>query len=424
MSRNQFILIFIGFWVAVVFCRVVSCLIEVRREWWRRILLLFGSFLLIFMVIFVGDIVNLPPTLLFFLFCIWNACRGSKLKRLTIGMMLANTMLALNALFDNCVSRYLHECTDEEYYLYYLGFRASSVILLYLGIRRHRPECDFELASSLWKLLLILCIPPAGIVCFLVLFNNHYYSDKIYVPMNAALFSVAALAFVGNMWAMLVLNRQQKLERENALAEHNRKYYEAMEQQQFEIRRIKHDLANHLQMLLSLSAEEKDNYIQKMIENPVFERVLFYSGDATVNAVLTAKESLMRQRGISFYVKVDIPDELSYEKPDLCALFANALDNAVEACVALPEEKRQIELTARAAKGILVLEVKNPFEETEEQSEYLFGQLPKTTKADVQNHGFGLRSIQEIVKKYGGDLELKQEEGWFCLFCFMPEIKN
>ena len=98
---------------------------------------------------------------------------------------------------------------------------------------------------------------------------------------------------------MLTLNRQQLLERENALAQHNRKYYEAMEQQQFEIRRIRHDLANHLQVLLSLPAEEKDSYIRKMIENPALEKVLSYSGDATVIAVLTAKESVMRQRGIA-----------------------------------------------------------------------------------------------------------------------------
>ena len=152
---------------------------------------------------------------------------------------------------------------------------------------------------------------------------------------------------------MLTLNRQQLLERENALAQHNRKYYEAMEQQQFEIRRIRHDLANHLQVLLSLPAEEKDSYIRKMIENPALEKVLSYSGDATVNAVLTAKESVMRQRGIAFYAKVDIPKELPFEKPDLCALFANALDNAIEACAALDSDGKRIDLCARAAKGIL-----------------------------------------------------------------------
>ena len=134
-----------------------------------------------------------------------------------------------------------------------------------------------------------------------------------------------------------------------------------------------------------------------------------------MNAVLTAKESVMRQRGIAFYAKVDIPGELPFEKPDLCALFANALDNAIEACAALDAGSRQIELSARAAKGILAVEVRNPF------GGQLSGGLPKTTKQDAANHGYGLRSIQEIAKKYGGSMEIRQEEGVFCLFCFMPE---
>lgn len=411
MSRIFMILAEMG--VAVIFYAMLSCLTEIRREWWRRILLLAGSWCLIFMVIFTGDLDNLPPTLLFFLFSVWNACRGTGLKRLTVGVMVASVMFALNALFDNGIWYFMH----MEWYAYF-AYRVLSVTLLYMGIRHYRPERDFELSPPLWRLLLVLCIPPMGIVCSVILLGNRMYTDPVYMMMDTMLFLVAAVSFVGILWAMLTLNRQQKLERENALAEQNRKYYEAMEQQQFEVRRIRHDLANHLQTLLSLPAKEKDNYIRKMIENPAFEKVLSYSGDATVNAVLTAKESLMRQRGISFYAKVDIPKELPFEKPDLCALFANALDNAAEACAALDPDKRQVGLNARAAKGILAVEVRNPHEGQFSDS------LPGTTKQDAKNHGYGLRSIQQIVKKYGGSMELRQEEGCFCLFCYMPVISD
>lgn len=400
--------------VGGIFYALVSCLIEIRKAWWRRLLLLTGCALLVFMVIFTGDPDNLPPTLLLFLAGVWIACRGSRLKRLTVGVMLASVMVALNALFDNCLWHFLHALM-EDYTLYYFGYRTLMVVLLYMGVRHYGPGRDFELSPQLWGLLLLLCIPPMGIVIALILLNQYGDVNTEYIPMNTMLFLVAVVSFVGNLCAMLTLSRQQKLERENALVQHNRKYYEAMEQQQFEIRRIRHDLANHLQALLSLPAEEKDSYIRKMIENPAFERVLSYSGDATVNAVLTAKESVMRQRGIAFYAKVDIPGELPFEKPDLCALFANALDNAIEACAALDAGSRQIELSARAAKGILAVEVRNPF------GGQLSGGLPKTTKQDAANHGYGLRSIQEIAKKYGGSMEIRQEEGVFCLFCFMPE---
>ena len=48
------------------------------------------------------------------------------------------------------------------------------------------------------------------------------------------------------------------------------------------------------------------------------------------------------------------------------------------------------------------------------------GKLPKTTKKDGENHGLGLRSIQKTVQKYGGQMEIEQEEQRFHLFFYLP----
>lgn len=420
MGAYDILFILMGILPVVFFYKSLSCLIELREEWWRRFLLLFGSWFLMFMVIFIGDIANLPPTILIFLFCFWNASKGSGLKKLTIGLMFASIMLAFNGLCDNCIEFFVYKWSVPRFV-----WRLIFALLLYLGVHKQKANRDFELAPSLWKLLLMLCMAPLGIVFSLVLLTSPFIDSSTVILSNMSLFIIAIFSFVGILRSMIVLNRHQNLEREIALAEQNKKYYEAMEQQQFEIRRLKHDLANHLQILLTLPPNEKNKYIQKMIENPAFEKVLSYSGDATVNAVLTAKESLMRQKEIQFYAKIDIPNELPFEKPDICALFANALDNAADGCASLPVQKRQVELTARAAKGILAVEIKNSCKEfDEENKEKLIrytNKLPKTTKSDSVNHGYGLKSIQEIVKKYHGNMELKQENGSFCLFCFLPE---
>lgn len=419
MGVYDILFILMGILPVVIFYKSLSCLIELREEWRRRFLLLFGSWFLMYMVIFIGDIVNLPPTILIFLFCFWNAGKGSGLKKLTIGLMFASIMLAFNGLCDNCIEFFVYKWSVPRFV-----WRLIFALLLYLGVHKQKANRDFELAPSLWKLLLMLCMAPLGIVFSLVLLTSPFINSSTVILSNMSLFIIAIFSFVGILRSMIVLNRHQNLEQEIALAEHNKKYYEAMEQQQFEIRRLKHDLANHLQVLLSLPPNEKNKYIQKMIENPAFEKVLSYSGDATVNAVLTAKESLMRQKEIQFYAKIDIPKELPFEKPDICALFANALDNAADGCALLPVQKRQVELTARSAKGILAVEIRNTCQEfDEENKEKLIrytDKLPKTTKNDSVNHGYGLKSIREIVKKYHGNMELKQENGTFCLFCFLP----
>ena len=169
--------------------------------------------------------------------------------------------------------------------------------------------------------------------------------------------------------------------------------------------------------------------------------------------MLSVKENLLRQQNISLELKLDIPEELPFEKADLCAIYANALDNAAEACASLPEEKpettkaepranntknRTIILESRARKGMLVFQITNPMPENvpgqhagisaqtfsalsagKEKSGQA-GTLPPTTKKDRTSHGYGLRSIRTSVEKYGGHMEIRQEEGEFTLFGYLP----
>lgn len=136
-----------------------------------------------------------------------------------------------------------------------------------------------------------------------------------------------------------------------------------------------------------------------------------------MNAVLSVKEQLMQQQNISLRLKLDIPEELPFEKADICVLFANALDNAIESCLAFPPEKRRIEIAARHRKGMLALSIKNPASLALEAGNH----LPFTTKSDAKSHGFGLRSMEEIVKHYQGSLEVNSDRQVFELFLYLPE---
>lgn len=92
--------------------------IRAKRTWYSRGLLFFGSWLISSMIIFIGDLANLPPTLLVFLGCVWFGCEGSVLKRITIGLMMASTIFAFNGFHDNIISA----C------IYYSGLYRINVI--------------------------------------------------------------------------------------------------------------------------------------------------------------------------------------------------------------------------------------------------------------------------------------------------------
>ena len=415
----------LGIVAAVFVYLALSCLIRIKNKRWCKVLLFLSCWQASFMIIYIGDMVNLSFSMVIFLTALWIACEGTGSKKLTLGMMFASMIYAFNGFWDNGVGFFAnHYGKDDFYGNMYLPGRVVFAVLLYLTIRSLNVEKDFELSRPLWRLMLLLTLSPLGIMISVILFSSPHVNLASIVLADSALFLVVMLSFVGLLRALIVLERQQRLERENLLADQNQRYYEAMEQQQFEIRRLRHDLSNHLQALLSLPEQERDDYIKGMLDNPALGQILTWCGDSTINAVLTTKHGLMRQKGVRFLPKVDIKEELPFEKADICAIFANALDNAVEGCMELEEPLREIHLDARAGKGILAVNIRNTCKSTDvdgsKERSGERGGLPKTTKRDVKNHGFGLRSIQETVKKYGGSMEIEQKEGHFNLFLYLP----
>lgn len=439
--------------------RSMSYLITVSHKRLKRILLLFGCSLLCDMVIFIGDPFNILMNTLVFAVIVLLTCEGSFWQKITIGMMFSCTVMSFSALRDNYIHDFLFPTRQNGITVVFFqssnsifadslllsdhGYQISGTLilpfalLLYLGTRKFAPDKDYSLSDSMWRLLLFLITLPLGIVIVVVaLFpvSDYGFIDYRNHRECAFLLLIALFSFISLLWCITVLARQRKLEQQSMFAEMNRRYYEAMEQQHFEVRRLKHDLANHMQVLSALPEDKRAAYAKELSGNAAFSHSLVYCGDATVNAVLTVKKSVMERCHIRLKTEIDIPETLPYDKTDLCALYANALDNAMEACLKLGEGQREISLKSKVGKGLFCLEISNPDPDAEKErcadrankrggfvaggAEY--DALPPTSKRDQGNHGFGLQSIREIVKRYHGQMEIKRENGDFDLFLYLP----
>lgn len=423
--------------------RAMSYLIEISGKRFRRFLLFFGCYLLCSMIMFIGDPINILGTALVFLVIVLLTCEGSFWKKITIGMMFSGTVFSFNALRDNYIHDFLFSTGESGITVLLFGdsdicnliseifvpsehdyFISCTLILpfaliLYLCTRKIAPDKDYTLSDSMWRLLFLLTITPLGIVLTVVtLFRPvNAYFDIFVHREYAVLLLIALFAIVSLLWCVTVLAKQQKLEQQSMFAEINRKYYEAMEQQHFEVRKLKHDLANHMQILTALPEEKRAAYAAELSGNTALSQSFVYCGDSTVNAVLTVKKSVMERCHIRLKTEVDIAAPLPYDKTDLCALYANALDNAIEACMKLPETQREISLKSKVGKGLLCLEIRNPDPDVKKRKSA--GPLFPTSKADKGNHGFGLQSIRDIVKRNGGNMEVETKDGVFELFVIL-----
>lgn len=141
------------------------------------------------------------------------------------------------------------------------------------------------------------------------------------------------------------------------------------------------------------------------------------TGDSTLDIILTEKSLLCNRKNIKFTCIAN-GFELSFMNPcDLYALFGNAVDNAIEAVENVEDpEKKYIGLTVRLVGKFYSVHLQNY---TREKVSFENG-LPQTGKPDKNNHGYGVKSMQMLVKKYGGEISFIQEGDIFNLNMILP----
>ena len=136
---------------------------------------------------------------------------------------------------------------------------------------------------------------------------------------------------------------------------------------------------------------------------------------AVVNVVLNQKYQSALERNITMLLSVNDLSGLTMREEDLVTLLVNLLDNAVEACEKL-EENRVIRFKMVLEEGELILSVRNPVA----VPVIIDGKRIVTTKKDGGNHGIGLLNVNGVIERSGGTSALRCEDGWFCFSAMIP----
>ena len=111
-------------------------------------------------------------------------------------------------------------------------------------------------------------------------------------------------------------------------------------------------------------------------------------------------------RGVLVNVQCSLGEVPGIEEIDLCSLFGNLLDNALEECERQESGERSIRLWSGLKGGYQAVQVENTCRNIRRSGEYFY----TTDKADKDNHGIGMRLIEQICKKYNGELLIQAEE--------------
>lgn len=192
--------------------------------------------------------------------------------------------------------------------------------------------------------------------------------------------------------------------------EYQKKYYESLLEKEKETKRFRHDIGAHLNCVLGLLQEGKTEgareYLKGIGEMAGGPQKEIDTGNSILNFVVA--HVMEEYKGISICWKGVFPENVNISAPNLCALFFNLLKNSVEA-----QERYEKETGQKKAIKVFVKNWgKDLFFSMENNilaGEVFWGVIGKTRKPDREHHGYGLYNIDQIVKKYHGKIEYKQE---------------
>ncbi|MCI9071492.1 MAG: GHKL domain-containing protein [Lachnospiraceae bacterium] len=196
------------------------------------------------------------------------------------------------------------------------------------------------------------------------------------------------------------------------------KHYEEVENMYQQMRGWKHDYKHHIQTMKAHLAlgqyQELDEYLRDLDTDLTEVDTVLRTGNVRVDAVLNAKLAVAKARGIRVNAKAVVPERLVINEVDLCVIIGNLLDNAMEGCGKIAEERQFIRVYMEVLKQQLYIYVSNSMADriSQEGGQYL------STKRG--NHGFGLIRIDRTVKKYNGFLNRQHEEGVFATEIMLP----
>ena len=200
----------------------------------------------------------------------------------------------------------------------------------------------------------------------------------------------------------------------NSQYEQFRNYQESDEM----LHMMQHDLKHQIEGLRGETNELKREAWLDKIENELDKWWLPQrTGNPVFDTILSAKLRRARQLGVRVTCVADGALLNRLHVADICTIFGNALDNALESTVMIPEpEKRLIHVSVSAQKNFVFISVANTMGTTPIESEDML----LTTKKDKKNHGYGIKGIKYVVGKYGGHVSYKVEDGWFRLNILIP----
>ncbi len=292
----------------------------------------------------------------------------------------------------------------------------SVTIFMFIAVFIWNKISGIEMNTKTWEFFAVLAVQIVLVCVFLVSVTIN--------PKNVQILQVvicvgAAWVLTDGFFIKAIYDNQQKaelkmsLDQAMELEKMQYEYYENLTESVYSMRKFRHDMNNTLQTLSVMmndpdSPESRENgrqLFEQMQEKYKQTQIPYYSSNPVINAVILSKSLAAEENGVELTVSVNGENLDGIENIDLCSIFSNLLDNALEAARNIRDG--EIELSSWSEAGYFFIKCVNSYAGKASLAKKNGKKLASTKGS---GRGLGLSIIESVAGKYDGRVVIDAEE--------------
>ncbi|MCC0627710.1 MULTISPECIES: ATP-binding protein [unclassified Clostridioides] len=309
--------------------------------------------------------------------------------------------------------------------IYRIESIVSGKILLILALFLYKTlkiKLNIEINK---KTLSYIAIPiVANISSFFIIFKYMFNPEPGNVMHNCQFVAISIILLTSSIILILIA---KKLQQYNTLVVENNmiknilkcenEYYEDMESKYLKTRLLSHDMKNHILCISAMVKKGIDvtSYLNNLQVEIQSNDLLFSTGNFILDTILSEKKEICDKNKIELKVGINFGCCEAIELIDVCHIFSNILDNAIEACNKIDDGNRVICVKGDVIQNFYLIRVENT---KVNQIITKNGDILTDKKGSV--HGFGIKSIKNSVNKYGGNVVIEYDDKKFVVKIAIP----
>lgn len=358
-------------------------------------------------LLFNISLVNLVATIVG-IFVISLGFKGRIGKKLLLSIMCYSLMFAIDIV---AIFIHFNNANSDQYIVVSSFISVISFYMVVLTIRiLFRKKLKTEVSGQ-WYILLIVSI--ISIFLLNIIWTELSSNTIVIVGICILLINFLLYIFYFSMLDRFIY-KQENIELKQQMNLYEQQIRANVESD-MKIRLIRHDIKHHIREIRELASNNKIQEIKEYADNLSqdidVDKVFYKTGNVALDGILNYYMSKFNENNIKTDINVTVPENIGVTAYDINIILGNLLDNVVENTVRASEPSMFMDL--RYSKGSLNILIDNTYDGKLNENN---GEILSLKQGE---HGFGIKNITRIVKKYGGDVLITHDDNIFSVGIIM-----